>query len=450
MITIKRGLDLPIAGTPEQRLTELQTTRQYAVLGEDYIGLKPTLRVAEGDKIKKGQILFEDKKNPGVVVTAPVAGEISAINRGKRRSFRSLVIDKDESLGEEKFAKYSNISALKEEVIKDNLIASGEWTSFRTRPFNKIPAIDSNPAAIFVTAIDTNPLRVDPSIIVSAYSDVFYDGLMIIGKLTQGSVYICTSPKIQIDLSRLDSGASSNYSHHVFNGVHPAGLASTHIHHLYPVDSQRTVWTINYQDVIAIGKFFREGSIYNKRHIAFAGPQVNNPCLVEVERGISLTELSAGKLKKGNNRIISGSVLSGTRAENDVAFLGRYHLQVSVIEEGGERPLLHYLVAGRKRFSTKPVYLSNFTRKRWSFTASSNGSPRAMVPIGAYEEVMPLDILPTQLLRALIVGDSEKAQNLGCLELVEEDLALCTYVCPGKYEYGPILRDNLTTIELEG
>ena len=233
--------------------------------------------------------------------------------------------------------------------------------------------------------------------------------------------------------------------------MHPAGNAGTHIHHLDPVSATKTVWTVGYQDVIAIGQLFTTGQLNAERVVALAGPQVEKPRLVRTRLGASLEELTAGEMKAGENRVISGSVFGGRTAAGAYAFLGRYHNQVSVLLEGRSRDMLHYLRAGFDRFSTLGIYISSLMPgKKYDFDTTTNGSERAMVPVGNYERVMPLDILPTQLLRSLIVGDTDMAQKLGCLELDEEDLALCTYVCAGKYEYGPILRNNLTRIEKEG
>jgi len=210
------------------------------------------------------------------------------------------------------------------------------------------------------------------------------------------------------------------------------------------------VWTVGYQDVMAIGDLFLTGRINPSRVVALAGPQVESPRLVRTRVGASLDELTAGQLKSGENRVISGSVFGGRAGGSNVRYLGRYHTQISGLAEGRERQFMHFVRPGMNAFSVLPIYLSRLLGKQFDFTTSTNGSERAMVPIGTYEKIMPLDVLPTQLLRALIVGDTEVAQKLGCLELDEEDLALCTFVCPGKYEYGPILRDNLTRIEIEG
>lgn len=447
MIEIRRGLDLPITGKPEQTIAPGPQVRSVAVIGADYHGMRPTMAVQVGDRVKLGQELFSDKKNPGVIYTSPGAGTVAAINRGPRRVLQSVVIDL-EGDEEETFASYSaeELASLNRDKVQENLIRSGQWVALRTRPYSKVPAPDSVPNSIFVTAIDTQPLAADPKVVIAEAIEDFNNGLAVLSRLTDGKIFVCTAPDANLDIK---TGGQIEVHH--FSGVHPAGNAGTHIHFLDPVSARKTVWTIGYQDVIAYGRLFTTGKISVERIIALGGPQVKEPRLLRSRLGANLDELVAGQLEAGENRVISGSVFGGRNAMGPFAYLGRYHNQVSVLVEGRERPLLHYLTLGSNRFSALPLYLSHFFKsKRYNFTTSTNGSERAMVPVGSYERVMPLDILPTQLLRALIVGDTETAQALGCLELDEEDLALCTFVCPGKYEYGPILRDNLTRIELEG
>lgn len=448
MISIKRGLDVPLAGAPEQDISQGNPISKVAVLGQDYIGMKPTMLVKEGDTVALGQPLFEDKKNPGVVFTAPAAGTVSAINRGERRAFRSLVIDVDDNGEKRSFQSFSEseLATLDSGLVAKQLIDSGLWTAIRTRPYSKIPAVGTRPAAIFVSVMDTNPLAADPALMISKHQQDFSAGLAVLSTLTGGSVYLGKSAGSEIPVPNLEKVKVEEFS-----GPHPAGLVGTHIHKLFPAAANRVVWTIGYQDVCAVGALFLTGELWVKRLLSLAGPQVEKPRLVVSRVGASLEELTAGELKEGENRLISGSVLSGATAAREVAYLGRYHVQVSVLEEGRDRPMLHYVQAGKDRYSALPIYVSNLNKgRKWNLTTTTNGSDRAMVPIGAYEGVMPLDILPTQLLRALIVGDTESAQQLGALELDEEDLALCTFVCPGKYEFGPILRDNLTRIEQEG
>ncbi|WP_444890125.1 Na(+)-translocating NADH-quinone reductase subunit A [Microbulbifer sp. DLAB2-AA] len=446
MRKIRRGLDLPISGAPEQVIHKGPAIKTVAVLGPDYHGMKPTMAVAVGDRVNLGQLLFSDKKTEGVRYTAPAAGRVVAINRGARRVLQSVVIGIDGDAAEQ-FQSYSvdKLSGLTREQVVENLVESGMWTALRTRPFSRVPALDAKPEAVFINAMDTNPLAANPEVVIAENPKAFSQGVEILSKLAK-TTYVCTAPDADIPVP-----SAANIRREAFAGPHPAGLSGTHIHYLNPVSGSRSVFTINYQDVIAVGKLFTTGKLFTDRVVSLAGPQVKQPRLVRTRLGASLETLTSGELKGDNDRVISGSVFGGSTAEGPLGYLGRYHNQVSVLEEGGERPFLHYLRAGNKRFSVFPIYLSRLFKNRlFNFTTSTNGSERAMVPVGTYEKVMPLDVLPTQLLRSLIVGDTAMAQKLGALELDEEDLALCTFVCPGKYEYGPILRDNLTRIEKEG
>jgi Na+-transporting NADH:ubiquinone oxidoreductase subunit A len=445
MIKLKHGLDLPITGAPTQRIEAARPVRSVAVIGFDYHGMKPTMEVQVGDRVKLGQVLFTDKKTPGVRYTAPAAGVISAIHRGEKRVLQSVVIDVDGD-EQETFAQYAvdQLETLSGEQVRENLQQSGLWTALRTRPFSKVPALDAVPNSIFVTAIDTHPLAADPTVIIGENAAAFENGLKVLGNLAK--VFLCKA-----DGANLPGEKLAKVQSEAFAGPHPAGLPGTHIHFLDPVSASKSVWQIGYQDVIAVGKLFTTGQLSVERVVALGGPVVEQPRLLRTRLGANQEELTAGELKPGFNRVISGSVFGGRTAQGAFAFLGRYHNQVSCLSEGNEREMLHYLRAGVNKHSVLNIFVSKLARtKLFNFTTTTNGSPRAMVPVGNYEEVMPLDILATQLLRSLIVGDTNMAQQLGCLELDEEDLALCSYVCAGKYEYGPILRDNLTSIEKEG
>lgn len=444
MIKIKKGLDLPIAGAPEQTITD-KTARSVAVIGFDYVGMKPTMTVAAGDRVKKGQLLFTDKKTAGIRYTAPAGGTIAAINRGAKRVFESIVIDVDKEEEQETFTSYSasELAGLQAEQVEALLNEAGLWTALRTRPFSKVAALGSRPSSIFVTAMDTNPLAVNPEIVIQEQSEAFEHGINILGKLSNGKIFLCKAPGAQIPAGIAHSKE--------FAGPHPAGLPGTHIHYLDPVSATKTVWQIGYQDVIAIGKLFTTGQLYTDRLIAMAGPQVEQPRLVRTRIGANTDEITAGELKSGDSRVISGSVFGGRTAVGTAAYLGRYHNQISVLENSDERLFLGWANPTVDRFSVLRVLTSGLSKSRlFNFTTTTNGGERAMVPVGNYEKVMPLDILATQLLRAIIVGDTDMAQKLGALELEEDDLALCSFVCAGKYEYGPLLRDNLTRIELEG
>lgn len=449
LIKLKKGLDVPIEGEPEQVIYEGPQIRSVALLGKDFPGIKPTLLVEEGDRVKLGQVLFTDKNDPEVYFTSPGAGVVRSIVRGPRRVLRSVVVD----LEGDEFVEFpswgsSQLKTLSKETIRENLLRSGMLTSFKTRPYGKRPGTGSIPHSIFITAMDTNPLAPDPEPIIRARKQDFIDGLTVISHLTDGKVYVCKSPKADIPVPDLPQIEVVE-----FEGPHPAGLAGTHIHFLDPVNQKKTVWSTKYQAVIAIGKLFTQGRIDVERIIAIAGSQVLKPRLVKTRICASTDDLLHGEVLETESRVISGSFLHGHHAINWAAYIGRYHYQITVLPEGRMREFFGWIMPGKEKFSALNVFLSSLDRKRgrkFKITTNKNGSPRAIVPIGAYESVMPLDILPTPLLKALVVGDTDMAQALGCLELDEEDLALCTFVDPGKHDFGPVLRNSLTQIEREG
>ncbi len=443
MIKIKQGLDLPVNGAPEQKVYDAPKVSKVAVTGFDYNGMKPTMKVQVGDKVKKGQTLFECKKVPGVIYTSPGGGEVIEINRGERRVLQSVVIKLDNNEEEITFSVSENSNG---DEIRKALVESGLWTAFRTRPFSKNPAIDSTPNAIFITAMDSNPLSANFDVIMKDKLAAFNKGVDALLKIFEGQIYICVDANTEVKHEQKDRVRVEGFA-----GKHPSGLAGTHMHFLSPVSAKKINWTINAQDVAAIGILATTGKLDTERIVALSGPQVKNPRLLKTRLGACLNEIVKDQCKEGENRIISGSAFHGRQVSSGLCYLGRYSNQITVLKEGRERELLGWHAPGFDKFSLKNIFMSTLTPgKKFNFTTTTHGSKRAMVPIGMYEDVMPLDILPTQLLRALVSNDTESAQKLGALELDEEDLALCTFVDPGKIDYGSILRSNLETIEKEG
>ena len=445
MIKIKKGLDLPIDGAPLMHIEDGPPVSRVALVGSDYLEMKPTLLVAEGDYVVLGQPVFSDKKNPDVLYCAPAAGKVIAINRGERRVFLSLVIEISGD-DEKTFptTPADQLEQLSVSEVEQRLIAAGLWPAFRTRPYSKVPVPGTEPAALFVTAIDTNPLAADPQVTIAEKSAEFEAGLKIVRHLTTGKTYLCKAPNVQIP-------APQGITVKEFSGCHPAGLVGTHIHFLEQVNHQRMVWHIGYQDVLAIGHLFLTGKILAEKVVSLAGPAVARPRLIRTRLGACLSDMVAGQLQAEQPRVISGSVLSGRTARDSHDFLGRYHNQVSVLEEGRERQFMGWCMPGFDRFSVKNLFAAALMPKRpLPLTTSTHGSLRAMVPTGAFEKVMPLNIKATWLLRTLLTLDTDLAQQLGCLELDEEDLALCSFVCSGKMNYGQHLRLTLQKIEKEG
>lgn len=420
---IRKGLDVAIGGEPQQSVSDGPQVARVALLGPDYLDVRPNLLVDEGDHVKCGQVLFEDRRQPRIKFTSPGSGTVAQINRGERRALESVVIEL-EGNEEERFAAYDHaeIPDLSRDRVVENLLNSGLWTAIRTRPYSKVPNPEAEPHAIFVTAMDSDPLAPRSEGIVGAHPDDFETGLNLLSRLTPGRVFLCTYPDAAIP-----RGDPEKIILAEFSGPHPAGLPGTHIHFLAPVTSSKTAWYVNCQDVIAIGKLFTTGRLWVERIIALAGPLVHQPRLIRTRLGASTEDLLRDEIETTERRVVSGSILSGRHAVDRMAYLGRYHNQVAAVAE-----------------------FSSHGARRPGPTTALHGRPVALIPIDAFERVMPLDILPVPLLRALIVGDTDMAQALGCLELDEEDLALCTFVCPGKQDYGPLLRSILSRIEKEG
>ncbi|MBT8039924.1 MAG: Na(+)-translocating NADH-quinone reductase subunit A [Xanthomonadales bacterium] len=447
---IKQGLNIPVVGCPEQAIHDGPPIRHVALCGPDYQGLRPRMMVQEGDRVSCGQPMFVHKHHPGVPYCAPGAGEVIAIHRGARRALHSVVLRlEDEECGKRLYQPmtHTRIRRLERVEAAGRLREAGLWTAFRTRPFSAVPAANSVPRAIFVTAIDTRPLAPDPCVVTAGQTEAFADGLSVLMSLTPGSVYLCTAPEWE-----WSAPGDRRIRHVRFEGPHPAGLPGTHIHYLDPVGAGRQVWHVGYQDVIAIGRLFSEGVLDFSRVVALGGSGIHQPRLVRSRLGASIPELVGRYMQdEDGSRFISGSVLGGRAAHAGLAYLGRYHEQVTVIPEGGDRHLFGWTGIFPWRYSATRTFLRRLgQRRKYNLTTAQNGRYSGMIPTRAFEKVMPLDILPSPLFRALLVQDTDTAQALGCLELDEEDLALCAFVCPAKIDYGLALRTNLQRLEKEG
>lgn len=445
-ITLNKGLDLPLVGTPEDAIRPGNQVRQVALLGDDYLGMKPTMLVKAGDRVVTGQALFTDKTNPGVVFTAPGCGTVAAVNRGEKRRFTSLVIELD---GDDEVSFNSARRAPEEfspQELRELLQRAGLWPAFRTRPYGKIPAVGASPASLFITAIDSEPLTGRPLTIIRERGEAYHLGLRTLRHLLTVPIHYCTGEEALEPFEILEG-----VTPHRFVGPHPAGLASTHIHFIDPVHEGKSVWQIGYQDVIAIGALLASGRLFCERVVALAGGGVLKPGLLRTRLGAYLPDLYRRELALEELRVISGSPLSGRECRDPNVYLGRYHNQVSVVAEDSGRSLFNWLMPGRDRFSVKPVFLSAFLPRRpLAMNTALWGGRRAIYPLGTYEQVMPLDIIATSLLKAVVKGDTEKSKDLGCLELIEEDLGPCAFVCPGKNEFGQALREVLSNIEAGG
>jgi Na+-transporting NADH:ubiquinone oxidoreductase subunit A len=409
-VQIKHGLDIPISGAPEQSVYPGSPIHHLALCGLDYPGLKPKVLVTEGDKVGLGGALFVDKRDPVVQYCSPGQGTVVAINRGARRILQTIVIRLDTS-GIEELAYNAltneEIQNLDRDGVASRLHESGLWTAFRTRPYSRVPLASSVPRAIFVTAIDTQPLATDPQVVIRPEADAFANGLQVVSHLTAGAVNLCTGSGWNIPVPDIEGLQQIE-----FIGPHPAGLPGTHIHHLDPVGPDRTVWHIGYQDVIAIGKLFTTGKIHTERVIALSGDPVSKPRLISTRLGASTEEILKDEtINCETGRVVSGSVLTGRLAKENLAYLGRYHIQLSIINDDSHKSLFGWLGIRPRLYTTSSLSLKkNGHKNKWPFTTALNGRYTGMLPIEIFDNVVPLDMLLSPLLRAWMNVDSQDLQ----------------------------------------
>ncbi|MCB9780973.1 MAG: Na(+)-translocating NADH-quinone reductase subunit A [Alphaproteobacteria bacterium] len=455
-VHIRKGLDVPITGQPAQKVEDARPVVHVAMSAVDFVGHKAKMLVKEGDDVVRGQPLVEERKNPGVLHVAPATGVVVHVHRGAKRALQSVVIalsdaeraGDDAAVPHQTFQSYTGQApaGLSRDQVVALMVEGGAWPALRQRPFDRIPPIDGTPTALFINTMDTRPNAADPQVVLAGRMDDFHAGVAALSKLCD------TVHLVRAKGSSIDAGGAKGVQLSEFSGKHPAGLVGTHIHFLSPADREHPAWHVDYADVIAIGHLFRTGRIDVHRVVALSGPAVKNPRLLRTRVGAHLATLTEGELVDGELRVISGDVLSGRKAmDEQTGWLGPYHRQISVLREQREREFIGWLMPGLDKFSTIPAYLGGILPgKKFAFGTSTHGEQRPIVPLGMYERVMPLDLVPTYLLRSLQTGDVERSEKLGCLELSEEDLALCAFVCPGKLDHQGALRTMLDQIWKEG
>lgn len=421
-IRIKRGLDLSIAGAPAGDTLHSKATASAAILGRDFPGVRFELLAEQGRPVKAGDALLRDRHRPAIVFTAPISGTLGSINRGARRALVSLTVIGDDA---DSAVAFDIPDEASKHGLRELMLRSGLWPSLRTRPFGHIPDPDGEPKALLVTAMDTEPLAPDPAVVIAANASPFRRGLDALSQLTESPLYLC-----QAGDARIPAGESKRLRIARFDGPHPAGLPGSHIHALCPIGFDAAeAWHIGYQDVIALGYLLTNGRPWTKRVVSLAGPAVADPRLVAVSPGAAIDEVVAGELNDESARVISGSMLSGHIAFGTEAYLGRHHRQITALPEANRDYVPWW--------------------KATVFDTSLGGEPGPLIPTGDFERVAPAGILPVPLLRALLVGDVDRARDLGALELIEEDLMLLSYVCPSKADYGLLLRKVLEQLHEE-
>ncbi|MBN2634245.1 MAG: Na(+)-translocating NADH-quinone reductase subunit A [Bacteroidales bacterium] len=438
-IKLKKGLDIRIRGIAEKVLAEAAEPSLFAVRPVDFPGLIPKLIAKSGDNVQAGSPLFHDKIRPDIVFTSPVSGKVLSVERGDRRKILQVVIEKE---GNESFSfRRADPASLNRDEIKKSLLSSGLWPALRQRPYHIVADPGDVPKSIFISGFDSAPLAPDYNFIADNFqSEAFRTGLKTLAKLTDGKVYLvlngaCKPSQV---LSEAE-GVEISY----FSGPHPAGNVGIHIHHLDPVNKGEKVWYINLQDVVTAGILFMEGVYRPERIIALTGSEVINPRYHKVLAGSSVTPLVKENVKPGNMRYISGNVLTGSKIASD-GYLGFYDSQITVIPEGDYFEFFGWASPGLKKFSFHRTFLSSLLPSRdYRLDTNFHGGERAFVLTGKYEKVLPMDIYPMQLLKAIIAEDIDSMENLGIYEVAEEDFALCEFICPSKIEIQSVIRKGL-------
>jgi len=438
-VKLRKGLDIRLRGKAEKKLFPESPSALYAVKPVDFSGLTPKLNVKIGDKVLAGSPLFHDKVRPEILFTSPVSGIVKEIVRGDRRKLLEVIVERD---GDE-FVSFGKVSSekLTRDKIKELLLASGLWPAVRQRPYHVVANPKDTPKAIYISGFDTAPLAPDYNYIMDNSQElIFQKGLNSLSKLTDGKINLVLDSRAEIS-GLLKRAAEVEVSY--FSGPHPSGNVGVHIHHLEPLSKGEVIWFVNLQDVIAIGRLFEEGIYKHERIIALTGSEILNPGYHKVRSGASVSGIVKENTKPGDLRYISGNVLTGTRIEPD-GYLGYYDSQVTVIPEGKYFEFFGWMMPGLKKFSFSRSYSSGFMPgKDYRLDTNFHGGERAFVMTGQYEKVVPMDIYPMQLLKAILAEDIDLMENLGIYEVAEEDFALCEYICPSKIEIQAIVRKGL-------
>ncbi len=445
-IKIKKGLNIKLAGEADKILTNLPLPGTIALKPTDFTGVVPGLLVSPGDEVKAGTPLFCDKNNEAVKFCSPVSGEVAEIKRGEKRKILEIKILADKEINYIPFNKADPGNLSREEVI-DALLGSGVWPLIRQRPFGIIANPADKPKAVFISAFDSNPLAPDNNFMMQDCAEDFQTGLNALIKLTEGKVHLNINARVRSsDVFTSAKGVQINK----FSGPHPAGNIGVQVHHIDPVNKGEVVWYISPQDVLIAGRLFNHGKFDASKTVALTGPQVKTPKYYKTIIGASVKNMidDAG-LKDGESRIISGNVLSGKQISQD-GFLSFYDSHITVIPEGHVPEFIGWLKPGLDKFSVSRTFFSWLApNKIYHFNTNMHGEERPFVVSGEYEKVFPMDIYPVQLLKSILTEDIEMMESLGIYEVVEEDFALCEFICTSKIPSQQIIRKGLDIIRKE-
>jgi Na+-transporting NADH:ubiquinone oxidoreductase subunit A len=439
VIKIKKGLDIKLKGSADKILSNVQPSSTYAVKPTDFPGIVPKLAARPGDKVKAGSILFFDKLRPEVKFTSPVSGEVKAINRGERRKIMEIVVEADGRNEYEEFGAADPGNLDREQIVK-KIQDAGLWPSIRQRPYAVIARSQSEPKAIFISGFDSAPLAPDMDFVVKGNDSAFQTGIDVLNKLTVGEVHLSLHADYTADEVFTKA---SGVSRHYFKGPHPAGNPGVQIHHIDPVNKDEVVWYVQPPEVIMIGRLFEQGIYDATRVIAICGSEVKKPRYFKVLGGTSIEPYVLDNVNPGELRYISGNALTGSKIHK-IGYLGYYDSQVTVLPEGKYYEMLGWIMPGFKKFSVSRSFPSwLMPGKEYKVDTNLKGGERPFVQNGEYEKVLPMNIYPMHLLKAILVDDIEKMEQLGIYEVAEEDFALCEFVCPSKIDIQSIIRQGI-------
>ncbi len=440
VIKLRKGLDIKLKGSAEKVLETLPSPAMAALKPTDFPGLTPKMSVKPGQEVKAGDALFYDKYHPEILFTAPFGGKVASVNRGERRRILEVVIEASPQAGSLEF-KISNPGKLSADDVKTQLLKSGLWPFIKRRPYGVIASPNEQPKAIFVSTFDTSPLAPDYNFVIEGQLGTFQTGIDALAKLAGKNVNLGVGEKsVFTNIKNADIFR--------FSGPHPAGNVGIQIHHVSPVNKGEVVWTVNPQDVLFIGRLFETGKPDFTRVYAITGPEVEKPKYIQTILGAPVSSVVEKRLKQSGykQRIISGNVLTGHRVKQQ-DYLGFYDSQVSVIPEGDEYELLGWADPGINKFSSTRAFLSKlFPKKEYVLSANLHGGDRAFVLTDQYRKVVPMNIMPVILLKAILANDIDKMEQLGIYEVIEEDFALCEYVCASKTKVQDILRTGINVM----
>ncbi|MHC1703048.1 MAG: Na(+)-translocating NADH-quinone reductase subunit A [Tenuifilaceae bacterium] len=445
IIKIKKGLNIPLKGSPTKNIESSFHSRTFAVKPSDFIGFQPKLLVKPGDRVLAGTPVFYHKLNEKIVITSPVSGEVIDIVRGDKRVIQEVRIKSDESPSYKQFKEGNQIPTNKDE-IKSLLLISGLWAFIRQRPYDVIPNPESTPRDIYISTFDSSPLAPDYSFILKGQEEFIQVAIDALAKLTEGKVHI------GIDSNANDKSIFENIKNvekYYFSGPHPAGNVGVQIHHTKPINKGDVVWYVNIQDLVSIGKLMLKGIFDSSRIVAVTGPEVNNPVYVKTYIGACIDGMFTVKSDLSLLRFISGNVLTGTKISHD-GYLGFYNHQITVIPEGKYFEFFGWALPGLKKFSSTRTFLSNLIpTANYKLDANYHGGERAFVMAGQYEKVFPFDIYPVYLLKAILANNIDGMEELGIYEVSSEDFALCDFVCTSKIEAQEIVKNGLEMLRKE-